>query len=239
MLSADRVAGALVLVKAVDVVARGPQELPAPVWVVVLALWSAAGLALLVGAARGRLWWGLVVLAGAAFAVDYPLDLRRQHLVLLMGMALAATVARTDAERLLLWRAQLSALYGFAAVAKLNESYLGGNVLAGAVFEAPLWSSVLAVPTTSVLVLSGVALIAAEGVLAVTPWVPRWRVAGTALAAAVHVGALLFVSDDPLVALRLVVFGGTAVLLHATSAGLVGVSGPRRSPATPGTPLLS
>ena len=224
MLTADRVGGALVLLKAIDVAVRGPVELSSGVWLAVLTLWVAAGLVLLTsrgGFAGGRVAWGVVLLAGAGLAVDYPLELRRQHLVLLMGVALAAAVARHVDERLLLWRVQLTALYGVAALAKVNESFLGGDVLARGVVAAPLWSALLAPPPLPLLLGAGIVLIATEALLAVTPWVRRLRRPGTAVAAGFHLLALLLASTSPLVGLRLVVFGGTAVLLHAASAGLV------------------
>jgi hypothetical protein len=224
VLSVGRVGGVLVLVKAVDVVARGPVELPAPAWAAVLGLFAGGGAVLLAGPA-GRTWsrggWAAVLAGAAGLAVDLPLELLRQHLVLVMGVALIGLVTRDDSERLLLWRVQLSALYGVAALSKLNESFLGGDVLAGAVVAAPAWSSVLAPPPPVVLVLAGVGLIAVEVALAVAPWVARLRRPGTALAVAFHSATLVLVTNDPLVGLRLVVFGGTAVLLHAASASLL------------------
>lgn len=210
MLTASRVVGAVVLLKAVDVALRGP----APGAAVLLA----AGLLLL----RDRRTGWLVLLAGGALvALEAPVELRRQHLVLLLGIALAGAVARDDGELLLLWRAQLSALYGFAAVAKLNEAYLSGTVLTEAL-RVPL-------PLEAV-VAGGLLLVAVEVLLAVTPWVARLRRPGTAVAAALHGTALLVVTGGPLVTLRLAVFGGAAVLLHAASAGLVPLrrSGGRR-----------
>jgi hypothetical protein len=223
MLTADRLAGGLVLLKAVDVVLRGPVALPGPLWAAAVTLLVAGGIALLTGRApRGaaRAGWAAVLLGGIAVAVDYPLELRRQHLVLLIAVALGALVARDDGERVLLWRVQLTALYGVAALAKLNESFLGGDVLARAVLDGPFWPSPLQ-PPALLLVLAGVGLIVTEGALAVTPWVAALRRPGTVVAALLHAVALLLVSAGPLVALRLFVFGGTAVLLHATSAGVV------------------
>lgn len=222
MLSADRLIGALVLVKAGNVVLRGPGELPAPLWSAALLLWIAGGLGLVSSRGPGgRACWAAVLLGGAGFAVDLPLELWRQHLVLLGTVALAAAVARDTPERLLLWRVQLSVLYGVTALAKVNETFLGGDVLFGAVVAAPLWSSVASPPPTALLLGAGVAVIVTELGLAVAPWVERLRRPGTAVAACLHAVALPLLATDPLVGLRLLVFGGTAVVLHAASARLV------------------
>ena len=233
MLSADRLGGALVLLKAVDVAVRGPVGLPAPLWAAALTVWVAGGVGLLTGRSP-RPCWAAVLVAGAGFAVDYPLELRRHHLVLLMAVALGAAVARDRTERLLLWRLELSTLYGVAALAKVNESFLGGDVLARGVVAAPVWSALLPSPPLALLLLAGLGLIAAEAVLAVAPWVPRLRRPGTAVAAALHGMAVVLATTSPLVGLRLVVFGGTAVLLHAASAGLLRVgTGPASSTGQP------
>lgn len=234
MLTADRLLGALVVLKAVDVVARGPQALPAPLWATVLLVWTGAGLGLLSGRpGLSRIGWAAVALSGVGLAIDLPLELRRQHLVLLIGVALAAAVARDPAERLLLWRVQLLALYGTAALAKLNESFLGGDVLGLAVTAGPLGR--LGAPPTAVLVAAGVGLIAAEAVLAAAMLLRRLRRPATALAAVLHAGALLVAGASPLVALRLVVFGGTAVVVYAACAGLLRVPVPA-APVRPSGP---
>lgn len=239
MLTAERIVGGLVLLKAVDVVLRGPAVLAGPLWLAALTLLGIGAGGLLAGPAGQRTIrasWGAVLVGGVGVAIDYPLELRRQHLVLLMAVALGALVARDDGERLLLWRVQLTALYGVAALAKLNESFLGGDVLARAVLVGPVWPSPLP-PPALLLVLAGVGLIATEGALAVTPWIPRLRRPGTVVAALLHTAALLLVSADPLVALRLVVFGGIAVLLHGVSAAVVPMSThPERAYATAPAP---
>ena len=221
MLTAGRVVGAMVLVKAVDVALRGPGLLPAALWAAAVLLWVGAGVAQIAGR-RERACWAALLLSGLVLAVDAPVELRRQHLVLLLGIALVGAVTGDTGERLLLWRSQLSVLYGVAALAKLNESFLGGSVLAGTLtVELPL----------PALLAAGVGLVAVAALLAVTPWVPRLRRTGTAVALLLHGGALALVAGGPLVTLRLVVFGGAAVLLHAVSAGLVRPEPPVRPSA--------
>lgn len=207
------------LLKAVDTALRGPGALPVAAWVLALGSWVLAGAVLGCGPrlSASRAAWLVVLASGSLLAVDAPIDLRRQHLVLLLGVALAAAVAHDHGEGLLLWRVQLSVLYGVAAVAKMNESFLGGGVLAVALRDGPL----PVLPPAGLLVLAAAATIAVEALLAVTPWVRRLRRFGTVVAVLLHGGALLLLSSDPLVALRLLFFGGTAVLLHAASAGLL------------------
>lgn len=205
MLTVARLTGLIVLVKALDVVLRGPETVAGAVG---LAVWLTGGV-LLLGERHG---WPCVLLGGVLLAYDAPIELWRQHLVLLVGIALVATVTRDDGERLLLWRTQLSALYGIAALAKLNEAYLSGTVLSEAL--------VVPLPLPAV-VAASLALIGTELLLATTPWVPRLRRPGTAVAAALHGLALLVVAGGPLVTLRLLVFGSAAVLLHAACAGVL------------------
>lgn len=226
MLTAGRVIGALVLVKAVDVGQRGAQELPAAFWVLSLVLLVAGGGLLLVG--RGKVGWAAVLGGCVGAAVDFPPELRWQHLVLLALVALAALVARDDAELLLLWRVQVSALYGTAAVAKLNASYLGGDVLAGVAATAPLGTGLLPKPPLALLLTAGVGLIGLEVLLALTPWVRRLHGIGLLAAAAFHIVAVPLAGSDPLVALRLVVFGGTSVVLLAACTGRLAPPAPTR-----------
>lgn len=218
MLTAGQWVGALALLKAVDVAARGPQQLSPLLHALSLALLVAGGAGLLLCHRAG---WVAVLVAGVALATDYPLDLRRQHLVLLIAICLGALASRTVAERLVVWRVLLRSLYGVAALAKVNESFLGGDVLATALAGAPLGARLL--PGAVPLVVLGVLVIAAEALLAVTPWVARWRRPGTALAAVLHGAALPLLATSASVGLRLLVFGGLAVVLHAASAGLLQV----------------
>lgn len=224
MLTAGRVIGALVLVKSVDVGMRGAQDLPTPLWLLSLVLLVFGGALLLAG--RERPGWAALLAGGVLAAVDFPPELRWQHLFLLLLVALAALVARDDAERLLLWRVQLGALYGTAALAKLNTSYLGGDVLAGVANTAPLGSGLLPTPPLAVLLVAGVGLIGVEVLLAVTPWVRRLHGMGLLAAGAFHVVAIPLAGTDPLVALRLVVFGGTSLVLLAACTGRLAPSYP-------------
>lgn len=207
MLTASRVIGVVVLVKAVDVAAYG--SVP-----VALLL---AGSALVLALRGGRVAWAVVAVAAVAVAAQARVELTWQHTVLLAFVGLAGAVARDAAERLVLWRVQLSVLYGVAAVAKLNASFLGGDVLAGSLRDGPLPVSL---PLPALLV-AGVGVVLLEALLAVAPWVPRFRRPALGVAVVLHVGALVALPPAPLVGMRLLVFGGLAVALCAVSAGVL------------------
>jgi hypothetical protein len=214
VLTLPRVVGALAVLKAADVALRGPLTTTSALAAAVLA---AGGAALVAG--RGRAAWA-VVLAGAVLSVvDLPFDLVRQHVVLLGLVALVLIVARDDGERLLLLRVQVSALYGVAALAKLNEPYLAGTVIGAAVADAPSGTGAVGVLPLPVLVVGSLGLIAAEVLLAVTPWLPRLHTAGLLTAVGFHISAVPLAGHEPLVALRLLVFGGLSLALVAAVTG--------------------
>lgn len=206
---ADRVLGALVVLKAIDTLLRGPGQLGAAGWTVALLLFTGGGVALLVLPSRPA--WAAVVAGGLLTAADAPIDLQRQHLVLLLLAGLGAVVARTPDERGLLWRVLVTVLYATAALAKTSETFLGGDVLAVALRDGPLPVEL----PVRVLVALGVVTIGVEAVLAAAPWSVRAGRVALPLAAALHGSALLLLPSDPLVALRLLFFGGVSGVLVA------------------------
>ena len=221
MLSADRLVGGLVLLKTLDLAVRGPADGPV-LWTVATGLLALGGLLLVLD--RTRAGWPVVLAGCIAVVVEQPLELRLQHTVLLAWASLGAVVARDAAERLLLWRVLVSTLYGGAALAKLNESYLGGDALALALTGAPFGTGLLPLPPPALLVPMALGLVAIEVLLATTAWVPRIARAGLAIAAVFHVLAVPLVGVEPLVAARLVVFGGTSYVLLAACTGRLSLS---------------
>jgi predicted DCC family thiol-disulfide oxidoreductase YuxK len=117
----------------------------------------------------------LLVAAGAGSA--FSLDARRTG---------------TDERPIPAWtiyalRAQLSIVYLFAALAKLNPSFLSGSVIA-----ASLRREGIAIPealiTFEPMFVMSIAVIAAELFLAFALWSPRWRPAGFVVGLALHAG---------------------------------------------------
>jgi predicted DCC family thiol-disulfide oxidoreductase YuxK len=87
-----------------------------------------------------------------------------------------------------LLRLQVSIVYGFAALSKINLTFLSGSVVASYLRrEGPLavpdaWRSVEPMMVLAVLA------ILLEAFVAVSLWSPRWRAAGLVAALALHVG---------------------------------------------------
>lgn len=91
-----------------------------------------------------------------------------------------------------LLRAQVSIVYGFAALAKLNAVYLSGSVVAAYLRR----DGVLAIPDDwrvfEVMATLSLLSILSELFLAVALWLPRWRPAGFVLGLGMHLGIALF-----------------------------------------------
>ena len=179
------------------------------VWPLVLLAWVAAATAFMVGIATPAAGAALVGMGVAFLASDQ--QLYSNHLYLLTTVVAILTLAGagngfavrpsgTDGAarwgRFLL-KVQLSIVYAFSALAKLNVSYLSGSVMASYLrSDGPL-----AVPQQwrgfeAMLVLSIVA-VAVEALLAIGLWLPRWRRNAFVVGLALHAGILL-TFDPPL-----------------------------------------
>ena len=150
---------------------------------------------------------GLATVMGLVMSTDQ--QLYSNHLYLMVLLALLLTWADSgatwsaDARRVgprdvvsglpvLLLKLQLTAVYLFAALAKINPSFLSGEVLAshqgGALVQLP---GSLIVP--SILGPVAVAAVVTEAFLALAPWT-RIRGAVPFVAVVFHVGIVLFVT---------------------------------------------
>jgi predicted DCC family thiol-disulfide oxidoreductase YuxK len=177
-------------------------------WPLVLALWALAAVAFAIGLWTSLAGTALVVLAVAFFLADS--QLYSNHLYLLTLVVAVLTLAgagpgfSVDAhgrdldglEPVPAWgpflvKFQVTVLYAFSALAKLNGSYLSGSVMASYLrADGPLaipegWRSFQAM-----FVLSIVA-VAVEGLLAVGLWIPKWRRNAFVAGLFLHLGILL------------------------------------------------
>lgn len=184
------------------------------VWVL-LAVSVGASIAMVLGIA-GRVP-ALLVAGVSAFVLLIDQQTYSNHLVLLMMLALflgcsgaaqAWTVSRTKrATRVPAWPAflikvQITTLYVWTAVAKINPQYLSGEVLQ--TYLQP-W---VPIPET---MLPAVALasIATEAFLAVALWIPRIRTLALVTGAALHVGIVVMLdSPAPLVGFGVLMLSG-------------------------------
>ncbi len=136
---------------------------------------------------------GLLVLAdaGRAFSLDARLARRE--------------VALAPAWPVTLLKLQVSVVYAFAALSKVNEAYLSGIMLAQVI---PLQAAVDAIgirATMAALSAAAVISIALEAAVAIGLWIPNRRHLAAALGVALHVGMIASIAD-PTVRLQLVVF---------------------------------
>lgn len=173
---------------------------------------------------RARLGAGLLVALGAGLLVTGDYKNHLYLLTILMGLvALLETQRHYSFQRrgdgpvpawpLVLMQFQVSVVYGFAAIAKLNPEFLSGDVLAGyfdgALLPAPIPDAV--VPGLALLA------IAVEGYIAAAVWLPRLRASAFGLVIPLHAG-MLFVATDWVQLGGIVIFAGVMATLLSSFA---------------------
>ena len=161
-----------------------------------LAPWLALSILITLGVWARAAAAGIVVV-GALLLLDRVIS-NHLYLIMLVGILLSVS----DSERhfafrprgagpvrawtLFLLGAQLSIVYGFAALAKLNASWLSGHAL-----SAFLAQAILPVPDVGVLFpIVAVMVVLVEIGLAAAPWSARLRKPAFAVAVIVHMGML-------------------------------------------------
>jgi predicted DCC family thiol-disulfide oxidoreductase YuxK len=178
-------------------------------WPVVLVLWLLAAVAFSVGWQTRVAGSLLVALAVGLLGSDEQLYSNHLYLLALVvgvltlagaGAAFSAdgrerserrTTATVPAWGPFLIRFQVTTLYAFSALAKLNPSYLSGSVMASYLrtdgpFAVPeAWRSFQAMFVLSLLALS------LEALLAIGLWIPHWRRTAFVAGLFLHVGILL------------------------------------------------
>lgn len=189
---------------------------PSPVFVLVLFAVSLVASAAMVLGLAGRIP-ALLVSGTTAAVLLVDQQTYSNHLVLLMmlsgflgmsGAAEAWTVSRAEhPARVPYWpafliQAQITTVYAWTAIAKINPQYLSGEVL-GTYLQpwAPIPSGLL--PVAAVL------SIIAEAFLAVGLWVARTRNLALVAGGALHLGIVVLLQDPaPLVGFAALMAGG-------------------------------
>jgi predicted DCC family thiol-disulfide oxidoreductase YuxK len=185
---------------------------------VLIGLWAASALAVLVGWRTRLTAAALSVVLGTVMLLDQQLFANHLYLMMLLaaliavanGDAALSLDARRDGEQadvsrwpVFLIQFQISVVYGFAALAKINPAYLSGSPVATSLRRV----GPLAVPdawrSLEPMMLLAVMAICAEGFLAVALWSSRWRPTAFVIALALHGGLALWFEPTYL----LIVFG--------------------------------
>ena len=180
-----------------------------------------ASVAMILGIA-GRLP-AILVSACAATALLSDQQLYSNHLLLLvmlsalLGLSGAAKAIRSvelnRTAQVPYWpafliKAQITTLYAWTAIAKINPQYLSGEVVGSNLREwVPVGIDLL--PAVSVL------SIAAEAFLAVALWVPFTRALGFLVGSGLHIGILVcLVNPAPLIPFALLMLSGYVLFAH-------------------------
>jgi predicted DCC family thiol-disulfide oxidoreductase YuxK len=203
-----------------------PDLIIPPSVVVITLVWFTAAIALTIGWRPRIASAALCVIVAGLIAADRTLY--NQHLYLLGVVCLVLSLADdvpAGSERrwvarwpLTLLGFQMSAVYGFGALAKLSLDFVTGTVLFAVFAQQPITSLAGGwLLDASVLVPLSILVIAAELVLSIGPWFPRARSTVLAVAGPLHLGMLFLLPLSAGGAMRLAVFGGIqlAILLVA------------------------
>lgn len=141
------------------------------------------------------------------------LGVYNHHLYLLVVIACILTVGiQVD----LLLKIQLTIVYGFAVLTKLNDGFLSGTELHVSMVErSPLWNLVVGgeAPAALLITLSFAALVA-EGFLAIGFWFRSTRWIAAVVGIGTHGGMLILLADTPLQVVNLLVYGSLMVSMY-------------------------
>lgn len=199
----------------------GWASVTSPVVAALFVISLVASLAMVLGLA-GRLPAALIAaIAGVVLLVDE--QTYSNHLVLLMMMAIwlslsgaheALSLSRSrKSARVPYWPAflikvQITSLYAWTSVAKVNEQYLSGEVISTYLHD---W-----VPISSELLPSAAVLsILAEAFLAVALWIPQLRKSAYVVGAGLHFGiVVLLESPAPLVGFGALMLAGYVIFAY-------------------------
>lgn len=199
-----RIFGALCVLKTIDLADRLPHHTNVATVVVILGAWLAASVTL-TRDVRTKLAAGTLAVL-VPVILSQSMDLFNQHLALIGWIGLWLALLDGEQQRMAL-RVQLSIVYGFGALAKLNPWFLSGSVL-----EAGPGSR-MDLPASAWVVLA-VGTVVIEGWLAVGLWFDRTRAVSIVLGVALHVGIIATMATGATSLVRMIVFNGLCVALY-------------------------
>lgn len=209
--------GALVAIKALHLTARASISTDGGI-----SLSNQATTALPLGAAvlvavaffvlgKGTRWAATAMLAGFLTFV-FAFNFYNHHTYLIIVIC-AIFVVGVSVPHLL--RAQLTIVYAFAAITKVNETYLSGSELYASMVQHTVWQTVIGVdPSPAFLMPVSAASIAVEAFLAVGLWFARTRWISLVVGLIFHVGLVVAVTDSFSQFVSLLVYGGLMLALY-------------------------
>ena len=228
------VVGLLTVAKAVELawpVQGGSSAIRAagPLWPLLVAGWAVAGGALLAGF---QTRWAAACVSLIAALLLTAGDQYSNHLYLLGVFALLLVVADSgaamslDARRrgtppevrswpVTLLKVQLSVVYAFSAIGKINSHFLLGNVVYHRTEASIVMPGVEWLAHPGLFATLSVALVLLELFVAAALWVPRLREHAFVVGVGLHLLMVVVVSDSARDVLRLTIFGLLALSAYA------------------------
>lgn len=205
--------GVLCLIKSLDFLARMPLQIPVGPALAFVALWIVAAFGVTANSRRRISLAAVAGLAGFSFVVT-SWRMYNHHVVLMITVALILLLF-DRAEQPTLLKVQLSIVYGFAAVTKLNAAYISGAVLDSKLASSDAWQHLHlnALPAT-VLPTLAVASILVEAWLAVALWFKATRVQAAVIGVVFHIAMVALIAYGIVSVIRLVVFSGLMLALY-------------------------
>lgn len=224
--------GLLCLLKTYDLYVRLPRVLDSTDAAIIVVVWAVSALAVTIGGIITRPALMSLIASGAATFLYTGLRIYNHHMSLLLLVAAIFLLFRRDEQRLLL-KVQLSIVYAFAALTKMNASWISGASLELNMLRRPLARSLgLNSIDPDVLLLTlpavAVAVVAIEAWLAVGLWWERTRGWTAAVGVLFHAAMVPLMAANAVQTVRLVVFSGATMMLYLSFFGDRGARVKRR-----------
>ncbi len=192
-------------------------EIPAFFYLALAAVWLPAAALFALGFATRAAAVALVLTLVLALAADQQLYSNHLYLLLLATFLIAISLgAGRGSSRgpagwpIALLRWQVSLVYGFAALAKLNPTYLSGSVVGSYLRDGGL----LALPQDwrnfQLLFVLSIVGVLCEAFLAVALWLPRWRQTAFVVGLFLHTGIAIWLEPTS----QLITFGALMLPLY-------------------------
>ncbi|GGH41076.1 HTTM domain-containing protein [Microbacterium album] len=203
--------GMLCMLKTLDIALRADDLIGMLPALAASLIWFAAAVALTLGC-RYRIAAAVILAISVILPIVTAFQWYNQHLYLIASICLILVVNEYVPTLL---RAQLSIVYGFAAITKLNESFLSGTEIYNSAVQRTFWTTFINVdPPVWALIGVSVFAIVVELFLAVAFWLPRLRWVALLIGLCFQIGMLVLMTGGALSLVRLAVFGFLMIALY-------------------------